>query len=184
MIKKHKLSTADIENDIISSIKYPADENKKSNSRWNVIAMFIAVFLFIALEWYGASPLWVIGPFLVYSVVSIINERIKYTYRIKKVTFNDYEVKYDVLTYKSRELYKKRATRKLSTTIENHSLYFKDLGEWRVQKKNYLWNGEFWMSDYAVYDSAMEGESYLVVVHKRTGKVAAAYPTDKFEYSL
>jgi hypothetical protein len=125
--------------------------------------------------------LLLIGLLIVLLVIGIV-AHVRLRCRIKRVSFENYEIRQETVKSVARESYVAKGPKWHSERVGNYTLFFESGKSWRIPKDNYLWSEERPMSDFAGFQSAHRGDTFLAVVKKDTEDVVVAYHTTVFEY--
>jgi hypothetical protein len=108
----------------------------------------------------------------------------------KTVSMDDYEIIEDTLSHKEEEVhketyrsaYRRRAILRRTVTVTVYFLHFENGKSLQIPRLNFTWSEEQSMSDASLYNEAHRGDGFYLVVHKESGKIAAAYPKSRFVY--
>lgn len=106
----------------------------------------------------------------------------------KSVSMDDYKIVEGVLSHKEEETHKETRGRphkhfiQRTVTVTVYLLHFEDGRSLQLPGDNFVWSEEQSMSDAALYNEAHRGDGFYLVVHKETGKIAMAYPKERFLY--
>ena len=184
MAKKLIFTDSEIEKDIISAIKRPADRSQnKGRKRW-LFDVGALVVLFVLGVVYPKLYFLIFIAILLIMVVGSILFFIHRKKTIKKVSIDDYYLTYEIVHSIDEEHYVKGRYNRYERyeEIDIYTLRFDSGKVWNISKDNYLWSEERPMSDFAIFQSAHRGDRFIVVSGKDTHKVAMAYDTEFFEY--
>ena len=67
-------------------------------------------------------------------------------------------------------------------TVTIYRLHFENGKSLQIPRLNFTWSEEQSMSDASLYNEAHRGDGFYLAVHKETGKIAMAYPKNRFRY--
>ena len=184
MAKKQIFTNAEIEKDVATSLRRPADMSEVTYKSMLLPSVIMAcVFAVIAImRPYLMFQLFFI--FMAFTVCYTIFYYIRRRNKIKKISMSDYSVTIEIVHSTEEERYKAKKAGKWNgkETVINHNIRFENGKVWRIPKQNYLWCVEYPMSDFAIYQRTHRGDSMIVVTKNDTGDVVMAYNTDIFEY--
>lgn len=184
MKKKLIVTSVEIEKDIINALKKPAEKSKKDSKKGTIPVLLCMCIVFVIEFFYPLFILW----FLLACMVIAIGVRIfgycRLKIRIKKVSFNDYQITTEIVHSKKEEHYivVSGGKWKRSHPVDNYTLRFENGQSWRISKDNYLWSEEYPMSDGVIYQNTHRGDTMIVVTKKKTEEIVMAYHTDFFQY--
>lgn len=188
MHKKEQVTRKELEQDLISALKQPADMPKSTHQKWIIPAVIFAI-LFVVLEF--VSPLllmrllmWFLLALLAFLPIVAVVEHVQLKYKIKKLSLDDYEIKTATVSHTDSETYVVKKGRWHSERINNYNIWFEDLGVWHIPKRIHFWSERLEMSDCAVYHKAHRGDTFVVVISKKTGMITLAYNTALFEWRV
>ncbi len=186
MTKKQILTDREIEKDIATAIKHPAEMAEHAYRKWNVAAIFSGCGLFVlGIVWYDMI-LWVLLGMIALGVVVAILQYFDRRRRTRRMSIRDYEITVEILHSKEYEHYVERnighkGTRK-SRPIDNYTWRFENGQVWRMPTRIYLWCDRYSMARERVHEMIHRGDSFIVVTKKESGDVVVAYPCEIFEY--
>ena len=186
MARKQLLTNDNILTDIKNILKRPANlshaEHHRSNIPYFVFSALVLAATLIFQSHYKLVLLLAILVIVIYLVVDFLRKKNS----IKNASFDDYEIKKEVVSYVKEETYitdhsASRMREKLSE-IRVFIMYFENGQSWNIPKDNYTWSKEAPMSDNMLYQLTHRGDLFTVVTKKATGEIVVAYPTEYFEY--
>ena len=187
MANKQILTNAEIEKDIISALKNPPKESKKSYKRWTIPCIIIAIVLFVIEFIYPIFILWLLLALFVFSIVAGIFHYFRLKKRIGKVMISDYDITAEVVNSTAEEQYRMVVSGSSikglhRVQINNYIIHFDSGKVWRVPKELYRWNERLRMYDREIFNSTHRGDTMIVVKEKISDKIVVAYNTEFFEY--
>lgn len=188
MPKRERITSREIERDIIENVGETGRETEaqyKKSRKWKILDTVILIALVAMLIFYPKQTavfLFVIAvsfPLFVF-VLLLIKRRKK-----KSVRIENYNIGEDVLEYVIEEQYEKihyHKGHKHVIEVKNYMLHFENGGRFLIPRRNYDWSRENPMSDEFICKNSNKGERFIVVTERATGKIAAVYHKDYFEY--
>ncbi len=191
MQNKEKVKTEYIIKDIACSLRSKREMSKKTYIFMNfgLIAVVLLTVLLIMLN--IGLALGLLFLLLILAVLSVMLQPLFTMYKIQKIDLDDYVIKQLTLSNKKHDNYygyyrtnsflvdKTRAEGQINP-VELYTLVFEKNLEWRIPERLYGWRDDGTFSSAFIYDNANEGEKYIVVINKKTGKIAVAYDTEYF----
>lgn len=69
-----------------------------------------------------------------------------------------------------------------SIQVSRYTFFFDGGRSWLAPTDNYTWSTECRMAPSAILRCTEDGDRFLAVIHKKTGQIAVAYPTQYFVY--
>ena len=185
MTKKQILTDREIEKDIATAIKHPAEMAEHAYRKWDVVVILSTCGLFVFGIVRYEKFLWVMLGMIAFGVGVAILQYFDRRRRTRRVSICDYEISVEILHSKEYEHYIQRTgtgRRRRSRPIDNYTWRFENGQVWRIPQKIYLWNDRYSMARERVHEMIHRGDSFIVVTKKESGDVVAAYPTEIFEY--
>ena len=179
MQKKIRVTSKEIEQDIIGALKNPP-ESPKSKSPWWITACVFAGIVLIEIFCHSFM-LFALLSFFVLIPIHLIGAHLLLKYRINRVSIHDYEIKSAIVSDTYYETYTIGAKHR-KKIIQNYEIRFEGGKVWRIPNDNYLWCEEHPMSEWAIYQATHRGDEYIIVVKRKSEKVVMGYPTAIFEY--
>ena len=186
MTRKQLLTNDNILTDIKNILKHPTNLSHAEHHRSKVpYFVFLAVSLVAMLIFQDYYKL-ILAISLVFIVAYLTVDYILKRKSAEKVSFDDYEIKREAVSYVNEEVYitdhsVSRMREKMSE-IRVFIVYFENGKKWNIPKDNYAWSKECPMSDRAIYQTTSQGSLFWTVTRKGTGEIVMAYPTRHFEY--
>ena len=181
MNEKELLTNTEIEIDIKTALKYPADIEeslcKKIDYLSVLIVLILLIIALIRLEIFFSVFL---GIFL-YAILCFILSPIILKFKTHRVKIDDYAIKNEIV-YGLREEHFTSREGKHRRPVHNYIIRFENGKSWRIPKDNYLWRDDCPMFDSLVYKEVNRGDTMIVVTKKKNGKVVMAYSTKIFQY--
>ena len=189
MAQKERVTSVEIEKDIITALKHPSGEPEAAFEKSYAIQKILGIILCVPL-----AVLTLIRPevvlltlvaALMITIGVVLFKWVKRRVQIKKVSIRDYRVSTETVHSIDEEHYhyrQKRGKFYRKIPVNNYVIRFENGKEWRIPKDNYLWSVERPMSDFAIHQSTRRGDAMIVVTQTDTDKVVVAYHTDFFEY--
>lgn len=181
-MKKETVTIDRIKQDITHSFGAPKEMSKSQYIKWTVVALIVGILLYV-IEYFDPS---IVLGFLVCAIAAVLSvlvwSVIRTRRRKKYFCMDDYEITVEKLAYKNEEHFQTRQTRHTSRAVDNYDLFFENGKDWRIPDRNYLWSIDYQLSDRFFYENAHRGDEFIVVTHKKTGKIATAYHTRFFVY--
>lgn len=181
MARKHVLTPAEIEADLIHACKQPQAVSEADHKRWTIPAIILAAVMLVSMFVYPLLLVWILLGAIAFAIGDYLILRVRIQRKAKKISISDYEIQTQTVSHTHTESFVVKA-RHSGQRITNYSLHFENGSSWRIPNNNYAWSEERRMSDFAIYESTHRGDAMIVVTKKNTGEVAMAYPTAYFEY--
>lgn len=183
MAQKQIVTSKEIIQDIINSIKHPAKEmSQKSYKKLIVPCILIAIAFCVIEVIYPKFVLFVLLSIILVLVALPVINFLKIKHQIKNVRMEDYEISTDTLSHKEHDSYVVKGPTYHSHRVNLYTLNFESKKTWRISPKNYTWSERNSMSDFGIHESSHRGDSFITITHKKSGKIVMAYHTDIFEY--
>jgi len=182
MAKKQIFTNAEIEEDIMTAMKYPPEETKSSFKRATLPFILIVILLVVIEIFYPIFILLVLLGLIVFSICYIIFRNIRLKKQIKSVTINNYTITTEAVNSTSEEHFRVKNGKYSSKQIDNYTIRFENEKTWRIPKENHLWSERYRMSDHAVFASTHRGDVMIVITKNANGEIVMAYNTEFFEY--
>ena len=179
--EKEIITKENIVGDIKHSLKKPPTKTRSEYRMLKIVA-FVASILLVILE--------IIMRDLTLTIISIVLF-ITYDYIVLfikriNVRFKNYEVKSAVLSHREHEVYSLSTNYGSVNAVNDfgiYTLFFENRQSYRIPEDNFTWAPLRQISDSMLYNSSNPGDEFIIIVKKRTGKIAMAYPKKHFEYA-
>ncbi len=187
MAKKHILTDAEIEKDIIHALKNPPKESEKSYKRWKAPCIIIAVLLFVMCFIYLKFIIWFWLALLVVCVTGSIFCYFRLRNKTKNININDYIISTEIVHSVDEEHYEavkyRRTGARRREQTDNYIIRFESGKSWHVPKELYGWDERLRMRDGRIFNSTHRGDAMIVLTEKRSDKIVVAYNTEIFDYN-
>ena len=180
--KKQIVTSGEIVQDIITSLKAPDEMSKESYKKITIPCIIVAVIFAIIELVYPKFILFALLSFIPFLVVLSIINHFKIKRKMKNIHIDDYIITTAVLSHKEHDGYVAKGPKWHSKKVNVYTLNFENGECWRIPPKNYNWSERNAMSDFGIYQSAHRGDVFIVVTKKDSAKIVMAYHTDFFEY--
>ena len=180
MTKKDIVTAREIEQDIANVLQNPANPSETSRKKYILIGVLIGILsvsTIIIFPWL----LFIVIPLAVVLWVMLIRHLLG---KPKNVHIKDYEVTADILSYKEHESYNIRGSQTTPTiSVDVFRLFFESGRQWCLPTaKNYRWSERNAQQSDRIYDLAKQGDTFITVIEKKTGKIVVAYSTQFFVF--
>lgn len=182
MQPKETFTAKEIEQDIATGMKHPAEMPEGSYSKISIVAFFAALLLLVLTF---VLPKFVLLFFLIIFLAIPLYALARFLWikhKIKNINLDDYERSTAIISHVYEEDYVVQEHNHHRRTVHNYSITFENGQTFRLPKINYQWSRERSMSDFALYQATHRGDEFIVVTHRQTGEIAAVYPTAVFTY--
>ena len=184
MAEKQILTNREIEKDIATAIRYPADMQEKSYKGQKPVAIVIAMIAFVVELIKPQLLLWTLLGVVVCLIAWAVARYFGLKYKARQVSIDGYEITVEILHSKDHERYFMRGSGRYGRgkTVYNYTWRFENGQSWRMPTKIYLWSDLYSMAHARVHESIHRGDAVLVVTKKESGDVVMAYPAEIFVY--
>lgn len=182
MRKKEKFSSKELVDDLISAVRHPPSQSKKSYIKNTVICLLLAVLLVIASYLWLGIELILLALALPVGIFVILLVRKRTKHAVQSIRTEDYSVESVAVLSRAEETYFDRYARRRGEWVSVYTLHFDNGKSLKLPKYNFSWSKEYPMSDTAIYHCAAEGSHFYLVCRKDTGEAVLAYPKDYFVY--
>ncbi len=185
---KETFTKSNIEEDLRLSAGSVEKMNKSTYTKITVCAVAVGLPAGILSVFYPAEALLCMLV-LALPLLAIVPAYYFWKQHKKKaVSIDDYEIVEGVLSHKEEEVHKevrnphRRRYIHRTVTVTVYLLHFEDGRSLQIPGDNFVWSEEQSMSDAGLYNDVHRGDGFYLTVHKKTGKIAAVYPKNRFLY--
>lgn len=102
--------------------------------------------------------------------------------KIAKIKNGEYSVITDTLLYEKQGELRTEPTFYKGKWISY--LQFENCGRWELEGMYYTWSNTYKMSDCGICHTALQGDTFYLVIDKPTHKVMMGYNTRFFDYNI
>ena len=184
MLKKQILTNAEIKKDLIHAMRHPPRISEADYKKGTLPAILMACFLFVMGFVYPQFIPWFLLGVIAFLVGATVFHGIRFRYRIKRVTIEDYEITTETVHSIDEEHFRTEKNGKYgrSEQIDNYSIRFENGKIWRIPKECYAWHERLRRGDRGIYQSTHRDDRMIVLTRKKDGEIVMAYHTELFEY--
>ena len=188
MAKKQILTNENIKIDIKNALKHPATLSHAEHRKSIFPIIVFSAIMLIAIVLFQNYYKVVLGVGLAFIVVYLIIDHFLKQKSINNVSIENYEIKAECVSCVKEEIYSTDHKIHLSPTVKKihtaqvYIMFFDNGKVWNIPKNNYIWSGEYPMSDDFIYKNTHFGDIFWTVTEKQTGKIVVAYSAEYFEY--
>lgn len=188
MTRKQVLTNENIRTDIKNALKYPATLSHAEHHKSIFPLVVFSAIMLIAIVLFQNYYKVVLGVGLAFIVVYLIIDHFLKQKSINNVSIENYEIKVECVSCVKEEIYSTDHKIHLSPTVKKihtaqvYIMFFDNGKVWNIPKNNYIWSGEYPMSDDFIYKNTHFGDIFWTVTEKQTGKIVVAYSAEYFEY--
>ncbi len=188
MAKKQTLTNDNIVTDIKNILKHPTTlshtEHRKSIFPLLVFSAIMLVAIVLFQNYYKI----VLVIALIFIVAYLAIDHFRKQKNINNVSIENYEIKTECVSCVKEEIYSTDHKIHLSPAVQKihtaqvYIMFFDNGKTWNIPKNNYVWSGEYPMSDDFIYQNTHLGDIFWTVTEKHTGKIVVAYSAEYFKY--
>jgi len=168
--------------DLRHSAAKPATISQREYNRSTIPCLIGALLLVVLGYIYPKALAFAALGLLALLPILAIGGRLMIKIRVRRVKPSDYILREEALTHKDEEHF--TTTSKYRSKIVNRYLLCFEGVQWEPAKENFAWRQEGYLSDYGIHQTSHRGDRFLLVIRKRNGKIAVAYPLSQFEFNL
>ena len=185
---RETFTTSNIVEDLRLSAGSTEKMNKSTYTKITVCAVAVGLPAGILSVFYPVEALLCMMVLFVSLLAIVPAYYIWKQHKKKSVSMDDYKIVEGVLSHKEEETHKETRGRphkhfiQRTVTVTVYLLHFEDGRSLQLPGDNFVWSEEQSMSDAGLYNDVHRGDDFYLVVHKETGKIAAAYPKSRFVY--
>ena len=188
MTRKQVLTNENIRTDIKNALKHPATLSHAEHHKSIFPLVVFSAIMLIAIVLFQNYYKVVLGVGVAFIVVYLIIDHFLKQKSIHNVSIENYEIKTECVSCVKEEIYSTDHKIHLSPTVKKihtaqvYIMFFDNGKVWNIPKNNYIWSGEYPMSDDFIYKNTHFGDIFWTVTEKQTGKIVVAYSAEYFEY--
>ena len=185
-MEKHRLTKKEIEYDIKAARGERQDLSRKTYFIVFFSCAAVGILLAVLEFFYPKLALSLLGGLLAVLFCAAVADILLHALRKRRpVCLCDYSITRAILSHTAEESYRHRTGRLVgwhSRQITVYTLYFEKEKSFRLPSNNYTFDTKYACSDFALYQNCHRGDEFLLIIHRKTGKIAAVYPLALFVY--
>lgn len=181
-MKKEILTHEHIKQDIIDHIGTAKGQTWREYRVWLIATVLCALAFLVLKIICPTAATWLLLTAAANLLAILGCGWLRTLYRKKHVCIDDYEIMTETLYDKEEEHYSAVTGKHQSRPIDNRILYFANGKAFFVPEQGCIRRTQAPLSKRQIYENAQRGDKFIVVTHKKTGEIVAAYPTSLFAY--